>query len=288
MKIKKSEYNEKLVPFETVDGTSNKISVFSAKQKNLTVIICFPAMGVPGRFYRELAIEFARNGFNAITADLRGIGNSTVRASRSENFGYFEMINYDWPSVIEMAAKLFPQSAIYLLGHSLGGQISCLYSSINKGSKLKGLILITSCSVYFNGWRFPENLMVLSGIQLAFIISKIFRYFPGHLIGFGGREARSVISDWSRQNRTGKYKISNCDIDFEKSLSELELPVFAISIDRDKFAPVGALKHLLKKIGKAEIKHVHFIPGEHGLKKINHFTWAKNPAPFVKIIKDWI
>ncbi len=113
-------FHKEQIPIEMGDGTRSEITVFKAGSDNLSpVLICFPAMGVSAKFYHPFALRLAQRGWNVVTADLRGNGYSSVRASKQNNFGYHEMLTYDWPAIISQARSLFPNRPLILLGHSL-------------------------------------------------------------------------------------------------------------------------------------------------------------------------
>ena len=76
------------------DGSSNRISVFDqGNNKPGPVVLCFPAMGVAASYYKPLAEEMRDQGLIGITADLRGLGHSSVRPTRGVDFGYEDMLN---------------------------------------------------------------------------------------------------------------------------------------------------------------------------------------------------
>jgi predicted alpha/beta hydrolase len=135
-------------------------------------------MGVPARFYEPLAQELAERGLGAVTAELRGIGSSSVRVRRGVDFGYHELALKDLPAVTSAAREVYPEAPVFLLGHSLGGQVSALYASAYP-ERVHGLILVASGSPYFRNWRFPANLGVLVGSQLMRGISSVLGYYPG-------------------------------------------------------------------------------------------------------------
>lgn len=283
------EIVEETIDIFTEDGVSSAITVFKPQgESSLPVITCFPAMGVSAKYYRTLAHSLAKNGLIVVTADLRGIDSSSVRASKQNNFGYFEMIHYDWPAVIKAAKKKFSKNKMFLLGHSLGGQLSSLYLSYQKDNEIAGLILVTVNSVYYKGYGFSDGLKVLVGTNLAYLISLFVGYFPGGRFGFGGLEAKNVIRDWSRQGRTGVYDIINSSLHYETLLAKLTLPVISFSFEGDFFAPSGAAQHLIGKMKNVKVKHVHMQPEEHGLKNKLHFSWAKKPDFIVSLIKEWM
>ena len=265
------------------DGVASKITVFTgAHGPSAPVLICMPAMGVAAKYYEPLAGAILHEGWSFATADLRGNGLSTLRVRRGISFGYREMVGFDWPAVVGKVRELFPGAPVYLLGHSLGGQLSALYLAANPGTAL-GLILVAAPSVHFRGWDFPLGLCVLAGSQAACITATLLGYFPGRKIGFGGTEAKGMICDWARQARTGRYEPAGSGLEFEKMLGEMETPVLAFSFEGDFLSPERAVANLLAKMRRAQITHVHLAGDE-----LDHFRWVKNPDSLVEKIREWL
>lgn len=119
------------------DRTTNLITIFQSKENNCITLICLPAMGVRASYYELFATSLCKKGFNVITADYRGHGNSSVRASRNINYGYEEIIG-DVKELVEHTDIWFPNSKKIIIGHSLGGQIGSLFES--RYSKVSGLM----------------------------------------------------------------------------------------------------------------------------------------------------
>ncbi len=197
------------------------------------------------------------------------------------------MVQYDWPAFVEAARKRFPSACLYLLGHSLGGQLSALYLGANPGAA-DGLILLASCSVHFTGWGFPRSVGILVFTQTARLVSSILGYFPGKRIGFGGTESAQVIRDWAHESLTGRYKIPGSSHDFEALLRQIRLPVLAVSFDDDSFAPKRAVRNLCNKMPEANLTHRHITPKEVGAPEIGHFQWVKNSEPVIGEIEKWL
>ena len=275
------------VPVRIDDGTSCNITFFGSREGNSqSVILCAPALGVAARSYRTLAEELARTGHVVVTADLRGIGESSVRASRQTDFGYHETIAFDWPAIIATIRSRHPHDPLCLLGHSLGGQLGALYASVNPG-EVDGLILVASCSVYYGGWGFPVGLGVLAGTQLAALTAQLLGYFPGRKLGFGGTEARRLMRDWARNVRTGRYKVENSPHDFEDRMARATLPVLSISIEGDTFAPERACMNLVKKLKAASVTTRQVVvAGDSG--RARHFNWLRSPGVVVSEVDDWL
>jgi len=265
------------------DGVASRITVFTgAHASSAPVLICMPAMGVAAKYYEPLAGTILQEGWRFVTADLRGNGLSALRVRRGISFGYREMVSFDWPAVVGKVRDLFPGAPVYLLGHSLGGQLSALYLAANPGTA-SGLILVAAPSVHFRGWDFPLSLGVLAGTQAACGIASVLGYFPGRKIGFGGTEAKGVICDWARQARTGRYESAGSGLEFERMLGEMEIPVLAFSFEGDFLSPERAVANLLAKMRRAQVTHVHLAGDE-----LDHFRWVKNPDSLVEKIREWL
>lgn len=244
-------------------------------------------MGVWASYYQPLAHTLMLSGWNVITADLRGNGESRIRPKRGCDFGYYEMVHYDWPAVVAEAGRLFPRSPKVLLGHSLGGQLSTLYMSANPG-EIDGLVQLACPSVHYRGWPFPYNVRLLLMTQAFRLISGLLGYFPGKQIGFAGTEAKTHIKDWAHTTLTGRYEPKNATLNYEELLPALRAPILAISFSDDPFAPKRAVERLLSKLPGAQITHWHLAPQEIGLDSLGHVAWVKKSQPIVQKMSKWL
>jgi predicted alpha/beta hydrolase len=250
-------------------------------EKLSSIILVAPAMGAIAKAYDLLLLSFAKNGQLALSFDLRGQGTSSLYPNSSANFGYKEVLDYDFPTLINYINKKY-DVPIFLLGHSLGGQLFTLYSG-TKRKEIKALLLITACSVHYKGWDGYERIKVLFFSQLFSIVGSLLGYFPGNRFGFGGRVSKGTIKDWAYQARTGEYKITNGNDNREESLKDVNLPVLSISFENDFLAPKKAVSNLLKKLPHANVTHTH-----HNDSKSDHFSWLRRPAAIVQEIMEYI
>lgn len=271
------------------DGAESEAALFlrERSQPAKAVVICTPAMGVPARFYEPLAQELAERGLGAVTAELRGIGSSSVRVRRGVDFGYHELSMRDLPAVISTVREAHPEAPIFVLGHSLGGHVSALYASAHP-ERVRGLILVAAGSPYFRNWSFPANLGVLVGSQLMRGLSSVLGYYPGRRVGFGGTEAQRLIREWSSFAVSGRLQVTDSPHDVEARLREFSHPLLAISFDDDRFAPRACMDHLVSKMPRVELTRRHLSPTEVGVSALNHFQWARQPTPVAELIADWV
>lgn len=244
-------------------------------------ILVLPALGVRAKFYEPLLREFAAHGFASAVVDLQGQGESSVKASRKIDFGYKEILEEDIPNAIATFREI-SSTPIVVFGHSLGGQMGSLYIG-SSGEQLRGLVLCTSCSVYYKGWKGLSQYRALIGTQFCMILSKVVGFFPGNLVGFGGVTGKTLIHDWASQARTGNYSVINSDVPWEANLSNVTIPILAVSLKHDFLAPDEAVTNLCRKMPNASLTRKLL-----DLPELNHFTWVQKPSSMLDIVIPWL
>lgn len=270
------------------DGASTKIQYCGDIQSD-KIILILPALGMSSKHYLHFG-AFLSEKLPAICvcADLRGLGLSSVRVSKGVDFGYEDIVN-DIKDIMTVIWENFSGKKTYIIGHSIGGQLAALYLAREK-PPIDGMLTIASCSIYYKGWGEGLNgYTLLLQTQLVGILSSILGYFPGKKVGFGATEAKTLMTDWSRLARTGKFLPANATCDYEKLLPEIKLPIRSFAIEKDNFAPVAAIHYLGKKFDptKTGWKCV-VIPQRHGEIKLNHFNWLKYPEYLIEGINNFI
>jgi predicted alpha/beta hydrolase len=210
-----------------------------------------------------------------------------LRASRHCDFGYDEIINCDFPALLDAAQRRFPSNERLLLGHSLGGQLSALYLSVYPDAA-KALILVAAGNVYHRGWSGWRRWRLLGTMVRLRMLATLLGYVPARKIGFAGNEARTVVVDWSNNCFTGRYVVANSTHDYEESLQRMPKPVLAISFELDQLAPQRSVEYLLGKLGSSTITRRHFAADDAAIPRAGHFDWAKRAGAVVETIRNWV
>ncbi len=92
-----------------------------------------------GRF-SSFAVKLNAAGYDVFAMDIRGHGRSDGTPGDIENF---DLCADDLRKLIVMVRELNPGKKIYLLGHSMGGSVSCLFA-LKYHALIDGLVLISS------------------------------------------------------------------------------------------------------------------------------------------------
>ncbi len=279
---------KQVYPLELADGSRTAITIFRDNLGDAApLLLFFPAMGVEASYYQPFAEALALRGWIVISADLRGLGHSSVRPRRGVDYGYEEMIELDYRAVFAEAEHRFPGHPLYVMGHSLGGQLASLFLSRYR-IKTAGLVLIAACSVHYSGWEWSDRWRLAFGLLVFPPVARLWGYHPGHRLGFGGRAGRQQILDWCRQGRTGQYRLLKSGFDYEKALGEWRGPVLAIPLEGDSFAPPRAMKNLYQKLHPDSPTQVKVLTKEKAKNpRLNHFNWARQPEAAIDLIEEW-
>jgi predicted alpha/beta hydrolase len=278
--------NPERFPVVAADGHRYTIESHSVDNAPAVVVV-LPAMGVEAAYYRPVVLQIRDAGLSVVTVDQRGHGLSEVRARRGVDYGYHELASIDLPATLDAVRSRFPDTPIVALGHSLGGQIACLHAAAHPGG-LAGIALIASCTVHYSGWRFPMNVAILLRTQTARPLVALFGYFPGKRVGFAGAEGKQQMIDWAKNGLHGRYEIANSPYDYESLLAEVEIPILAMTLDGDHYAPPASTQNLLDKMPRAPITRRHFTTADMDESRLHHLRWARDGRPIADTIRSWV
>ena len=260
-----------LVPLVAADGARSEGRLFPAAAAT-SVAVCLPAMGVDASYYDPLGKALAARGVASLTAELRGNGSSSLRAGRGVDFGYREVVELDVATAVAAARERFPGLPVRLVGHSLGGHLSVLYAALRPRA-VDGIVLIAAGSPYFRAYRGRGRVYVLLGSLALRGISAALGYLPA------ARSAAAVARPPAHRRvgvsaRSGRFAFTGAPADFPAALAAADLPVLALSLAEDSYAPPGAVDHLagMHRSPVLVTRH-HTRPGELG-DGIDHFRWV--------------
>ena len=106
------------------------------KQEPRAVVVIVPGFNAHSGYYAWVAEQLVATGLAVYAVDLRGRGNSD-----GERFYVNDFEDYvsDVASVVALAKSREPGLPLFLLGHSAGGVVSCLYT-LEHQPEIAGLI----------------------------------------------------------------------------------------------------------------------------------------------------
>ncbi|MCY1277678.1 Serine aminopeptidase, S33 [compost metagenome] len=246
------------------------------------VLIVLPALGVAARKYETLALGLVQAGFNVLTADWPGQGESRPRPSRRFDYGYRQLVEDFVPQLRSAAARHFPDSPQVLLGHSLGGQVATLYAAAQPHSGVE-VIGVACGNIHYRHWTGWRRLMTPSVAVIFNLLTASLGYLPGKRIGFGGHEARSLMRDWGRVAWSGHFRHTGLVQTPSRDNPTCSL---YIAIEGDTFAPPASTRGLAEMIQASP--RVELLPSPRPPQENPHSAWLKAPQTIVEQVDAWL
>jgi predicted alpha/beta hydrolase len=237
-------------------------------------LLWLPALGVAARHYLPLAEALAAHGVAVYLHEWRGNGSSSLRPSRTQDWGYHQILALDLPASLAQLDAGAPVERI-IGGHSLGGQLACCLAGLHP-DVFQRLWLVASGTPYWRTFPAPRG----------WTLPLIYRFLPwlaqrqgvlhGRRLGFGGTEARGLIADWAKVGLNNRYAGVGIDDDLEAGLRGVRARASAVVMAQDWLAPSTSMQGLLAKMPQVTATLSVLSPQALGA-RADHFAWMKSP-----------
>lgn len=247
-------------------------------------LLWLPALGVAAKHYLPFADALAAHGIAAFVHEWRGNGSSNTRADRAHDWGYRELLTLDIPGSEAAIASVLPQLPRIIGGHSLGGQLACCHLALSP-QPATSLWLVASGSPY---WRvFPAPLRYGLPLVYRFLpwLARRRGALPGRLIGFGGKEARTLIADWARTALSGRYAAYGIADVIDAGMADIDVPTRAVVLADDWLAPASSLRFLLSKLPRAA-PAIGALDAQALGVTADHFAWMQQPQAVARHLAE--
>lgn len=260
------------IDFKTLGGVQ-QFALHEAESSRATVVIA-PALGVRASYYRKLCEALGEHGISAAAIDLPGQGESPIRASRRNDWGYPQVFDH-YESACRAITAVSAQPII-LLGHSLGGQVALMLGGRDV-PQLAGVVLVASGCPWWRSWQGLHALRIAASTQACAVLGHTLGFYPGDKVGFGGREAKTLIVQWAHAARTGRYRHGSFDGD--ALLARGGPPTLGICIDGDELAPESSMRLALDRLVNRKVTFERWRGAPHGG---DHNRWPSEPRYVVE------
>lgn len=249
-------------------------------------LLFVPAMGVAAWHYDGFAQALAARGVAVAVHEWRGLGTSTLRASRRHDWSYRELLEDDLPASIGTVCTGAPPVRWCFGGHSLGSQFAAMAAAVD--ARAHGIMVIAGGAPYWRSFPHLQKLMLRGVFGVMNGVGAMRGYFPGRRAGFAGNEARGVIRDWTYTGRHGHYRVPGLARDHEGALHRCRLPVLAIRFTDDWYVPQASLDHLLAKLPHATVQRQEIGRAALAGRAADHFGWMRHPVGVAERVARWL
>lgn len=230
-------------------------------------VVLAPATAVHRRYYSPFARFLAVRGFDVLSFDYRGMGDSRALAGE----GSLSVRMSDWGALdmgaaLDWASEVCPGTAPLVVGHSAGGQLV----GLGRGSRpLGGVLAVAAPSGAHRHWPVPWRQLV--GLYWRFAVPGLVACY-GRLPGWAGVGTAlpgGVAREWARWCLSPRYLLDHLDAAGRSGYSDLEAPILALSFEGDFYAPRPAVEAWLGFFPSSRRTHRHVERAERG--RVGHF-----------------
>jgi predicted alpha/beta hydrolase len=236
------------------------------------------ATATPKEFYLPFAHYLAENDFIVLLFDYRGICESTPEGGlKNCSYEYTDWATKDVPAVLDYLTLRFPSLSVFVVGHSVGGQMIGLVPNLYK---ISGMVTIASSSGY---WGFMPFIYRL---QTHFFF-EIVRPITHLLYGFTAAKKLKIMENLPPKitNQWRKW-CSVEDYFFDKKyfhtieeishFDKIPFPIQLFWLTDDAIAGKRNVESFWKHVKSTEgITLTEINPTEVGLKEIGHFGFFR-------------
>ncbi|QSE97012.1 alpha/beta hydrolase family protein [Fulvivirga lutea] len=235
------------------------------------LIIIAPAVGIPQGYYKHIAHYFSNLGYQLLTFDYRGIGDSR-NIKNPESCSLYNWGDLDLNTVIEFVRNNY-SSNIYLIGHSIAGQV---FPIAKNNTHVKRAYFAASQNLSYSNWEgYHKYLVSIFWHIIIPFFTKINGPLPGFAYGGNKSLPKNVAKDWRLWGITPDGAIGAIP-DGKERYAQITTPTkFAAMTDDHLFAPPKAVETLFHSYGSAEKEYLLLNPKEYNMKEIGHFNFFK-------------
>ena len=243
------------------------------------VVIINAATSVRCEYYGRFASILHGHGFDVITYDYRGIGNSRPGRLRGFAAGWLEWGQLDFEAVLQHAAAEYPGQPVQVVGHSVGGFLIGLAPS---NARIERVFTVGSQFAYWRDYLHQRRLGMLLKWHVAMpLLTRVFGYFPGKRLGWMEDTPRGVVRDWTARHarfedayQRGAHALDAARRqELVERFAGLRCAMLALSLSDDEFGTVPAVQRLLRYFRNSRITHLHIEAASLGVPRIGHFAF---------------
>ncbi|MGB5811050.1 MAG: alpha/beta fold hydrolase [Polyangiales bacterium] len=272
---------------KVIDAPDGRVSILRATPASPRgVALLLPAMGVAAGYYAKFAETLAEQGMAAAVLERRGEGEHETKPARGVDFGYQELLG-DLDLALHSLRNEYPGLPVILVGHSIGGHLAMLQLAL-KPESIDAVALIATATPHHAPYEGAARWKVRLGTRMIRVVSSVMGYYPGHRIGFGGLQPKTLMREWTDMARSGRYALQGSSLDIEAALKDLSIPALALVIDGDEVAPPRACEPIANKLPKDQVDWVVLGAPRMSARACHHQRWAREPTPVVEEIVAFV
>ena len=257
------------------------------------IVIINAATSVRCRYYSRFADFLHAHGFDVITYDYRGIGESRPASLRGFEAGWIDWGRLDFEAALQYAMTSFPEQPIHVVAHSVGGFLIGMAASSHRIAR------VFTMGAQYAHWRdyaaHKRARMYLRWHVVMPALTALLGYFPGARLGWLEDTPRGVVRDWTapqpRFEDFWRHTLSDAERrELLDRFGALRGETLAVSLADDEFGTVAAIRRLLAYYRNSPRTHLHLAPEDIGESSVGHFAFfhSRFEPSLWRIALEWL
>ncbi len=233
-------------------------------------VIVNPATGVLARYYHRYAQFLVRHGFDVLTFDYRGVGQSRPQQLRGAGYRWRDWGERDFDAALRWMAKHRRNGPLTVVGHSIGGFLPGLAES---APMIDRMLTVGAQYAWWGDYMASRRLALLFKWHVAMpMVTAACGYFPGRRLGWLEDLPKGVANEWSFRGR--RFERSHPADERQAALRRMaavKAPILAVVVSDDELGTIPAVHRALNYYKGAQRMSVLLHPADFGRDAIGHF-----------------
>lgn len=234
-------------------------------------VIINAATGVLARYYHRYARFLSAHGFDVLTYDYRGIGQS--RPARLQGCGYRwrDWGQKDFDAVLRFMHAHKREGSLLIVGHSIGGFLPGLAES---NGMIDRILTVGAQYAWWGDYAPRQRLRLFCKFHVIMpALTFACGYFPGRRLGWLEDLPAGVANEWSFRgpNFERSYPV-NLRQDARMRPKTVTAPILAVTISDDEFGTLPAIRRTLRYYQNAERIIIQLKPADYNRQTLGHFN----------------
>ena len=274
-KLQSSHFSFSSHVFPAIDGYPLKGTLYTPEHDIKANIVLSSATGVPQEFYRRFAVYMTWFGYQVLTFDYRGVGQSAPASLKGFKMSYLDWGALDLAGAIDYLAQ--DQLPIFMVGHSYGGQALGLTPNHDK---------VTAMYCFGTGAGGHGYMPFKEKVKVQVIWNIVFPpmvalkgYLPWSKLKMGADLPIDVYKQWRKWCKNPTYFFADPE---QQSLiqqyAQVKTPIYAVSALDDDWALPNSRYAFMQHYAQAPMQFINISASDYGLKQIGHMGYFRQGA----------
>jgi predicted alpha/beta hydrolase len=251
------------------DGYRLAATLYFAEDSD-TVVLINSATAVPRRFYQRFANYIRGHGWNVVTYDYRGIGDSKPRSLRGFEARMRDWALLDMTAMVDWISSQLSPERLFVVGHSFGGQS---VGMLENAHRVDGVVGVSAQSGHWavQGGSEPVKVRIIVTVLIP-LFARLFGYFPWSRFARGEDLPKGVALEWAAWCRNRNYLLDDPTLPLERYRT-FAAPILAYSIEDDDWGTSRAVDEMMRAY--LHVTRRHLRPSDYGLPRLQHMGYFR-------------